>query len=55
MPERHGTWSAVLRYDLTDDSAIKAQLDLWKDRTAPGYGSMHGDARQFTVSYDRVF
>jgi len=55
VPERHGTWSAVLRYDLTDDSAIKAQLDLWKDRTAPGYGSMHGDARQFTVSYDRVF
>ncbi len=55
VPERHGTWSAVLRYDLTDDSAIKAQLDLWNDRTAPGYGSMHGDARQFTVSYDRVF
>lgn len=55
VPERHGTWSAVLRYDLTEDSAVKVQADVWTDKTDPGFGSLHGDARLFTISYDRVF
>lgn len=53
--EGHSTLSLVLRYDLTDASALKAQFDSWKDKSAPGYASMHGDARLITLSYDRVF
>ena len=53
--EAHRTWSGVLRYDLTDASAVKIQADIWKDKSTPGFASMHGDAKLLTISYDRVF
>ncbi len=53
--EAHSTLSMVLRYDRTDASAFKLQFDYWKDKTDPGYISLHGDARVITLSYDRVF
>jgi len=53
--EGHDTWSAVLRYEWSHSSALKVQLDWWRDRVAPAFGSMHGDARLISVAYDRVF
>lgn len=53
--EGHATWSVVLRYDLTNSSDVKLQLDHWQDKTKPGFGSFHGDAHLITVSYDMVF
>lgn len=53
--EGHQTWSFVLRYDLTESSALKFQADFWKDRSDAGFPSMHGDARLLTFSYDKVF
>ena len=53
--EAHSTLSVVLRHDIGDSSAVKVQWDYWKDKTAPGYASMHGDAQILTLSYDRVF
>ena len=53
--EGHSTLSLVMRYDLTDADAFKVQWDYWKDKTAPDYSTMHGDARILTLSYDRVF
>ena len=55
IAESHRTASAVLRYDLTTTSAVKAQFDIWRDRSASGFSSMHGDSRLITISYDRVF
>lgn len=55
IAERHHTASAVLRYDLTNASALKVQFDLWRDRSASGFSSIHGDSRLITLSYDRVF
>lgn len=53
--EGHSNTSLLLRYDLTSTSAVKLQYDFWKDRSKPGYGSLHGDARLLSVSYDLVF
>jgi hypothetical protein len=55
IAEAHSSLSAVLRYDLNSTSALKIQYDRWTDRTNPGFGSMHGQARVLTVSYDKVF
>ncbi len=55
LAEAHATTSAVLRYDLGSTSSLKVQLDAWKDRSQPGFGSMHGDARLLTVALDMVF
>jgi hypothetical protein len=53
--EGHGTFSAVLRYDFSAASDFKIEFDDWRDHTAPGYSSMHGNWRLLSVSYDRVF
>ena len=55
IAEAHRTLSAVLRYDYSNTVAFKLQYDLWKDRAAPGFTSMHGDARLLTLSMDMVF
>jgi predicted porin len=51
----HRTTSAVLRYDIDSSSALKMQLDFWKDRTGPGFSSQHGDSKLLSISFDRVF
>jgi hypothetical protein len=51
----HNTASAVLRYDIDSTSALKLQLDMWKDKTGQGFASQHGDSKLFSISYDRVF
>jgi hypothetical protein len=53
-------WSTLvlsLRYDLTATSALKAQLERWKDLNGPAFngGVAYGNARLFSVSYDLVF
>lgn len=53
-------WSILafsLRYDLTPTSAIKAQLDRWKDQNGPNFnaGVPYGNPTLFSVSYDKVF
>jgi hypothetical protein len=53
--EGHDTWSLVLRHEWTRSSALKLQVDLWHDKVAPGYASMHGNARLLSVAYERVF
>ncbi len=53
--EGHYTLSAVLRYDLNSTSALKVQFDIWRDKSASGFLSQHGDARLLSVSYDVVF
>jgi hypothetical protein len=55
IAEAHRTISAVLRYDVTTTSALKAQFDFWQDRSAPGFTSQHGNSKLLSVSYDRVF
>jgi hypothetical protein len=55
VPEAHKSVSAVLRYDLDSSTAIKVQYDIWTDKTGPGFGSMHGHSKVFTVSIDKVF
>ncbi len=55
IAEAHHTASAVLRYDLTNTSAVKVQFDVWRDRSATDFPAMRGNSRLLTVSYDRVF
>jgi hypothetical protein len=54
-PEAHRTVSAVLRYDVDSASAIKAQFDVWKDKSGLGFTSQHGNSKLLSISYDRVF
>ena len=64
-PTTAESWSTLafsLRYDLTPTSAIKLQLERWKDSNGPNFnigasgGSIpFGNARLLTISYDRVF
>ncbi len=53
--EGHSTRTAVLRYDLGESMAVKLQLDLWRDKTAPAYSSLHGNVQLVTVGFDKVF
>jgi hypothetical protein len=53
--ERHRTLSAALRYDINASSALKMQLDSWKDKSGIGFASQHGNSTLFSISYDRVF
>ena len=53
--EGHSTHSAVLRYELGRSSAVKLQYDIWRDKTAPGYSTMHGDVHLVTIGFDKVF
>jgi hypothetical protein len=55
VPEGHRSVSAVLRYDLNSTTALKAQYDIWTDKSGPGFGSMYGNSKVFTVSIDKVF
>jgi hypothetical protein len=55
VPEGHRSVSAVLRYDLNSSTAIKAQYDMWTDKSGPGFGSMYGNSKVLTVSIDKVF
>lgn len=53
-------WSILafsLRYDLTPTSAVKVQLDRWKDRNGPNFnaGVQYGNPTLFSASYDKVF
>jgi hypothetical protein len=53
--EAHDTRSAVLRYDLTNSSALKVQYDFWRDRSGAGLRSPHGNSQLLSLSYDQVF
>jgi Gram-negative porin len=55
VPEGHRSISAVLRYDLNSTTALKAQYDLWSDKSGPGFGSMYGNSKVLTFSIDKVF
>jgi hypothetical protein len=55
VPEAHRSVSAVLRYDLNNTTAIKAQYDIWTDKAGPGFGSMYGNSKVLTFSIDKVF
>lgn len=53
-------WSILalsLRYDLTPTSAVKVQLDRWKDRNGHNFnlGVPYGNPTLISVSYDKVF
>jgi hypothetical protein len=54
-PEGHRTISGVLRYDINAASALKVQLDAWKDKSGIGFTSQHGNSTLLSISYDRVF
>lgn len=55
--EKHTTYSATLRYDLTPSSALKVQYDYWKDRSGVTFagGQTFGNPRLLSFSYDMVF
>jgi hypothetical protein len=55
VPEGHRSISAVLRYDLNSTTALKAQYDLWSDKSGPGFGSMYGNSKVLSFSIDKVF
>lgn len=55
LREGHATTSAVLRYDLSSSSALKFQVDRWRDRSDAGYPFIHGDSTLITLGYDQVF
>lgn len=64
LDERFDTLSFSLRYDLTDSSDIKVQLDLNNDRSRQGTGDtitdynasgFYGDSKLLSISYDLVF
>lgn len=46
-----------LRYDLTPTSAVKVQLDRWRDLNGPNFnaGVPYGNPTLFSVSYDKIF
>jgi hypothetical protein len=54
-PEGHRSVSAVLRYDVNSTTAIKAQFDVWTDKSGAGFGSMYGNSKVLTLSLDKVF
>jgi hypothetical protein len=54
-PEGHRTISGVVRYDINAASALKVQLDAWKDKSGIGFASQHGNSTLLSISYDRVF
>lgn len=53
--EGHDLMSLLLRRELDAGSALKLQLDHWKDRATPGFESPHGDRKVISVAYVRVF
>jgi len=60
--ERWSVLALSLRYELTPTSAVKVQLDRWRDRNGPdfnlnsdGYSVPYGNARLLSISYDMVF
>lgn len=55
--EAHSTLALTLRYDLTASSALKLQVERWRDRGNPNFngGVPYGNPRLLTVSYDLVF
>ncbi len=53
--EGHDVGSLSLRRDIGQSHAVKVQWDDWRDRSAPGFSSMHGNAWLISLSYDRVF
>ncbi|HLA35056.1 MAG TPA: hypothetical protein VJ001_09360 [Rhodocyclaceae bacterium] len=57
--EGHVNDSITVRYDLTASSAIKAQLDMQRDRSGPrwsiGGGPAYGNAKLLSITYDLVF
>jgi hypothetical protein len=53
--EGHSTRTAVLRYDFGDSADVKLQYDVWHDKTAPQYTSLHGNVRLISVGFDKVF
>jgi hypothetical protein len=55
MAEGHSTRTLVLRYDLGESMAVKLQYDIWRDKTAPNYASLHGNVHLISVGFDKVF
>lgn len=51
------TTALSLRYELTPTSAVKAQLDRWRDRNGSRFngGVPYGNATLLSLSYDMVF
>lgn len=53
--EAHDSLALTLRREISKSSAVKLQWNYWKDRTEPGYWSIHGNASVLSLSYDAVF
>lgn len=55
--ERWTILAASLRHELTPTSAIKVQLDRWRDHNGPSFNSgvPYGNPRLLSISYDSVF
>jgi len=59
--ENHDTLSLLLRYDLSISSALKIQLDRWRDKSGPlyslplGVNPPYGNSHLLSASYDLVF
>lgn len=53
--EGHVNQSLTLRYNLTQNSDIKVQLDRQRDHSGVNWVPRYGDATLMTLSYDMVF
>jgi hypothetical protein len=55
VSNREETTSLSLRYDLTTSSDLKAELDITRDYSDPGFAPLYGNSTLLTFAYDRVF
>ena len=55
IANRQETYSASLRYDLTNDSDLKVEYDSTADHSDAGFNPRYGSSRLLTLAYDRVF
>jgi len=49
------TYTLSVRYDLTVSSDLKAEYDMTRDVSSPGFNPRYGSSRLLTLAYDMVF
>jgi Gram-negative porin len=53
--ENTGNTAFVLRYDLSNTSSVKVQIDRWRDKSSKTLSYFHGNVNLLSLSYDLTF